>query len=290
MKNDVKLVHKVKRLIRRAGLPRWLHQYGPKTYELWNHALAWLIKQECKLGYRRVTRLLRGLGLKCPCPSALCMGFARMPLPLWQRLLAATIGSRPDIVAIDGTGISRPLPSPYYYRRIDKPYPIEIPLKLSIAVDTRTKKILALRLRAKPRHDIKDVKYLIARLPWKPRCIVADKGYDAEWLHQYCKKQGIKVCIPLRKWGKVKHHMLSLRRQAAKNHSQKTYGRREIVESTFGAIKRKFGASISSINMTGKRAEAYSRAITHNLIRILNRLFERCRSHSKHLYTASLNI
>ena len=75
MEKEQKLVNKVKRLIRATGLPRWLHHYGPKKYEFWHHALAYLVKQECKLGYRRVTRLLRWLGIKCPCPSALCTSF-----------------------------------------------------------------------------------------------------------------------------------------------------------------------------------------------------------------------
>jgi hypothetical protein len=132
MSKQNKLINKIKRLIRRAGLPRWLHHFGPKKYELLHHAIAYIVKQECKLGYRRVTRLLRWLGFKCPCASALCTSFNKIPLILWQRLLAATNSSNLNLVAIDGSGMSRPLPSPYYYKRIDKPYPINIPLKLSL--------------------------------------------------------------------------------------------------------------------------------------------------------------
>jgi len=143
MEKEVKLVNKVKRLMRRIGLPRWLHRYGPKKYEFLHHAVAYMIKQECKLGYRRVTTLLRWLGFKCPCPSALCMSFNKLPLNIWQLLLKATINTKLNLIAIDGSGMSRPLPSPYFCKRIDKPYPVEIPLKLSIAIDTRKKKILA---------------------------------------------------------------------------------------------------------------------------------------------------
>ena len=198
MKEKTKLVNKVKCLIRKAGLPRWLHHFGPKKYEFWHHALALIIKQECRLGYRRVTRLLRWLGFKCPCPSALCTSFNKLSLSIWQRLLKATAGFKVYIASIDSTGMSRPLPSPYYYRRIDKPYPIEIPLKLSMAVDTKRKKILSLRVRSKKTHDIKDAKYLIKHLPSKPKKLVADKGYDAEWLHHFCKNKGIKASIPMR--------------------------------------------------------------------------------------------
>jgi len=273
MKEKNKLINKVKRLLRKIGLPRWLHHYGPKKYELFHHAVAYIVKQECRLGYRRVTKLLRLFGFKCPCPSALCTSFHKLPLLLWQRLLTATANKNINLVALDGTGMSRPLPSPYYYKRIDKPYPIEIPLKLSIAIDTRTKKIISLRLRAKKAHDIKDAKYLIKRLPSTPNKIVADKGYDAEWLHQFCQEKGIKAVIPIRNYGKSRHHLRSLRRN--QNIKQLTYGRREMVESTFKAVKCKFGSSVSSIKFSAQRAEIYCRAIAHNILSYFIGLFER---------------
>ena len=265
MGKEKKLVNKVKRLIRRAGLPRYLHRFGPKKYEFWQHGLAYIIKQECRLGYRRVTRLLRGIGMKVPCPSALCMGFHRIPLGMWQRLLKATTCIS-YIAAIDGSGMSRPLPSPYYYRRIDKPYPVEIPLKISIAVDTKTKRILALRLRASKAHDIKDAKYLVKRLKNKPTKLVADKGYDANWLHKYCHENSIVSIIPARDYGRMKiPHSMAHRNRGKRDFNPRTYRRREMVESVFSSIKRKFGASVSSIKFPAQRAEMYCRAITHNI-------------------------
>ena len=102
-------------MIRKAGLPRWLYHYGPKEYGFWRHALALIIKQECKLGYRRVSRLLNSLGFKVPSYSALAKMAERVPLMIWQQLLLATITSKINIVAIDGTGVSRPLPSTYLF-------------------------------------------------------------------------------------------------------------------------------------------------------------------------------
>ena len=269
MKKETKLVNKVKRLIRKIGLPRWLHRYGPKKYEFLDHAIAYIIKQECKLGYRRVTRMLRWLGLKCPCPSALCTSFNKLSLQIWQLLLKATVNNKVHLVAIDGTGMSRPLPSPYYYKRIDEPYPIEIPLKLSLVVDTRTKKILGIRLRSKKAHDIRDAKYLIKRLPSKPNKIVADKAYDANWLHKYCYDLGIITIIPKRKFSSDCYYRKTASKRALENFNKKTYNRREIVEAIFSAIKRKFGASVSSVKFSAQRAEIYCRAITHNIFLFL---------------------
>lgn len=280
MKEKTKLVNKVKRLIKRAGLPRWLHHYGPKKYEFWHHAIAYLVKQECKLGYRRVTRLLRWLGIKCPCPSALCTSFNKIPLQLWQRLLAATSSSKINLAAIDASGLSRPLPSPYYYRRIDKPYPVEIPLKISLAVDTRTKKILALRLRSKNAHDIRDFKYLIRRLPHKPNKVVADKGYDANWAHKLCYSLSILAVIPARNYGskKIPRYNTKYRKRGMRLFRKRTYNRREIIEAVISAFKRKFGASVSSVKFSAQRAELYCRAIAHNIIFCFYGLFERSQS------------
>lgn len=266
MNKQNKLINKVKHLIKKAGLPRWLHRYGPKKYEFWHHAIALIIKQECKLGYRRVSNLLNMLGITVPTYSALAKMFKRLDWRIWQLLLKMTNSQKLNIVAIDGSGMSRPLPSPYYYRRIDKPYPIEIPLKLSIAIDTRTKKIVSLRLRAKSAHDIKDAKYLIRNLPSKPKKIVADKGYDANWLHVFCRERGIQAVIPIRNYGKPRVGITRLRYTAMETFRKRTYHRREMVESVFGAIKRKFGASVSSLLAHTRRAEIYCRAIAHNII------------------------
>lgn len=274
MVKEERLVNKFKRLLRRLGMPRWLHHFGPKKYELAQHLIALIIKQECRLGYRRITNLLRSLGFICPCYSALWHCMNRIPLNLWQRILSATRPNNCYILAIDGTGMSRTLPSPYYYRRIDKPYPVEIPLKLSIAIDTKTKKILALRMRAKRSHDIKDAKYLLERSP-QTKWLVADKAYDAEWLHEYCKEKGISVCIPIREYGKSRTWKRSLRRRNQINLHHKRYGRREMIESTFKAIKTKFGASIASHKISAQRAEAYCRAIAHNIILRIIRDFKR---------------
>jgi hypothetical protein len=275
MKKEEKLVNKFRHLLRKIGCPRWLHHFGPKKYELVQHLVALVIKQECRLGYRRVTRLLRSLGIKCPCYSALWHSMNRMPLWLWQKALTATVNVKSYIIAIDGTGMSRPLPSPYYYHRIDKPYPVEVPLKLSIAVDTKTKKIVALRVRATKAHDIKDAKYLLKRC--NTEWLVADKGYDANWLHEYCKNRKINCCIPMRNYGKSRFHNFSLRRKNQQNMHHKRYGRREIIESIFKAIKTKFGASVSSIKISAQRAEMYCRAIAHNTFLIFHGHFKRIR-------------
>lgn len=267
MEKEVKLVKKVKRLLRKAGLPRWLHRFGPKKYEFWHHALALLVKQECRLSYRRVSRLLSTLGFKVPTYSALAKMAKRLPSWLWQRLLAATV--QPAVLAaVDGTGLSRTSPSHYYLKRIDKLYPVKRFAKLSILADTRRKKVLALRFRAKPAHDIRDVKALLKLAPNVGK-LVGDKAYDAEWLHELAFKLGITTVIPVRKGafrGFYRHKMQS-------RFNKRTYNRRSIVESVFSALKRKFGSSVSCRSARTQRAEVYCRAIMHNITAAIKEIF-----------------
>ena len=57
---------------------------------------------------------------------------------------------------------------------------------MSVIINTKTKKILALGPRAKSAHDVKDVKCLIKRPKHKPVGLVADKEHDVKWTHRYC--------------------------------------------------------------------------------------------------------
>ena len=71
MDKETKLVKKVRRLLRRLGCPRWLHRYGPKTYEFIEHLSALVVRWYARLSYRRTKTLLDLLGIRCPGKSSL---------------------------------------------------------------------------------------------------------------------------------------------------------------------------------------------------------------------------
>jgi len=268
MTNETKLVKKVKRLLRRLGFPRWLHHYGPKKYEFLDHLSALLIRFFCRLSYRRTSQMLDWLGIKCPKKSALNNTARKLDSAFWQKFIKTTAGNS-YLVAVDSTGLSRTNPSYHYLKRIDGKMP-QVPIKLSVAFDTQKKKFVAAKIRVLPAHDIRDVKSLLKAS--QPHLLVADKAYDAAWLHQYCKENGIKAHIPIRNKGKPKHHCLDARRQASKHFRIRTYHRRELVESGFSSLKRKFGSSVSSRSVRTIRTEVYGRLACHNLFYWLNRL------------------
>ncbi|MFH1421257.1 MAG: IS5 family transposase [Planctomycetota bacterium] len=260
MNKENKLIKKVKRLIRKAGLPRWLHKYGPKKYELWHHLIALLVREFCKLSYRRVKQLFDLLGFLCPSKSALQYNAKKIPAALWQHLLTTTTSLQANVVALDATTFTRSSPSFHYLHRIDRLKPVGKPVKLSILVNTKTKKILAARLRSKAVGDCKDVKQLLKNI--QAKTFVADKGYDSEQVHEHLFNKGMKAHIPLRKNARRGF----FRMKASKHFNLRIYHRREISESSFSSLKRKFGTSVKCRSARTQRAEMFCRLLLQNMI------------------------
>jgi transposase len=272
------LIQKVDALLKRAGAPERLHHYGPKKYSLKEHVMALLLKQECQLSYRRVENLLAGLGLRVPTYSALCKMMKRMPLWLWRMLFRATVLFRETAVAaVDSTGMQRSSPSWHYVHAIDRSFAVRRPLKLSIMVDTKRKKVLAARLRAKPAHDVRDFSHLLRNALCVPKVLVADKGYDSEALHEQCFHMGVKSMIPTRRSTRCGFY----RKKAMKCFRTRTYNRRQIVECVFSALKRKYGASFSSRSWRTQNKEMHARLVIHNLFLFINRLFQQSLEYRK---------
>jgi len=268
MEKEVKLVKKVKRLMKRARLPRWLHKYGPKKYLLWQHLFSLLMRELFQLSYRRTTTLLRMLGLTCASKSTLHYTARRVPACLWQRLLVATLHLKSVCVAaVDGTGLSRSSPSLYYVKRVNGK-PAKRFVKLSVMVDTRRKKILSACVRMLPAHDVRDIPLLLKQASIVPKTLVADKGYDSEKIHKRCFEQGIISMIPSRR-----HVRRGVYRQKMQKHFRaQTYHRRELVEAVFSAIKRKYGSTIQCCKARTVRAQVFCRLILHNILHNLLRL------------------
>src|SRR3989344_4713992 len=265
MKKEVKLIKKVKRLLRRLKCPMYLHRYGPKTYEFYEHLQALLIKAYCKLSYRRIKYLFDLLGIRCPSKSALQYTMQKLSSAFWQKMLELTSGGMHYLIALDSTGFSRTNPSYHYLRRIDGKIP-KIPVKMSCTFDTRKKKFCAAKIRVLPAHDIKDAPALLAESHAK--IAVADKAYSSENLYRQAAMIGTLLMVPQKR--NAKHGLWRVTMQ--KQFRLKTYNRRQIVEAANSSLKRKYGGSVSSRTVRTIRTEVYGRLACHNLLGRLLRL------------------
>lgn len=260
MKKEIRLTRKIKRLLVRIGAPRWLHRFGPKKYQLKHHLVALVLMEAFQLSLRRVEKLLGMFGIKVPTFSALCKRRKKIPTWIWKSLMAMSAGMEHETVAIDATGFSRTNPSFHFVKRIDREQPIRNYARMSMLFDVDKRKVIALHVRTKPAHEIRDVKTLLNGY-CKMQCFLADKAYDAEWLHEWCFDRNVQTYIPSRK--RVKKGFY--RRKQMKNYSEKVYHQRSLIESGFSAIKRKYGGSVSGKGLSSIRTELSCKALAHNL-------------------------
>ena len=91
----------------------------------------------------------------------------------------------------------------------------------------------------------------------------------ANWIHEYCFSAHVEAHIPMREYGKSRNKRRSKRRLAAKRFDKEIYHKRELIESGFSSIKRKFGSSVSSKKASTIKSDIYSRLVYHNIFQML---------------------
>ncbi len=261
LKKEVKLVEKLSGLLKQLNQREYLHHFGPKKFKFLDHGLALLMKESMKCSFRRVSLLLDQLGIKVPTYSALCKSRKRIPISLWNSLLKLTSGVNHKVVAVDSTGFSLSNPSYHYVKRINRRQPVKSYAKLSAFLDLKNKKFTALKIRIKPRHDIKDIDYLLKQSSPSEK-LIGDSAYDAESLHEKCFEKNIQTIIKPRKNVKKGFY----RKKQMKNYTDKEYHKRSSIESEFGSTKRKYGGYVLGKSSASIKPEIYCKAICHNLM------------------------
>ena len=270
MKKKRKLVNKVKHLLERACVPRWLHHYGPKKFETSVLCLGLLVKQIYRLSYRRAAKFLAEYYNITIHFTTLQKAAKRFPRVLWQALLAATIEfDEVYLAAADGTGFSRSGPSHHYLRRIDRQGPVGRPIQAVAMIDVKRRKFLAGTFFVKPYGETKRIPTLHKQSCVAPDVLLLDKGFDAEWLHQWLNENGTFSVAPVRKNCRRGKHRKLMRDCM----DWCLYWQRNIIESLFSALKRLFGATVKSIKSPMIHAELFCRLIAYNLRAYIKGLF-----------------
>ena len=263
---ETKLLKKLSDLLKQLNCRDYLHYFGPKKFKLKHHLFALITMEAFQLSLRRVEKLLLMFEIQTPTYSALCKRRKKIPTAIWLGLMKLTAGLQHEVVAIDATGFSRTNPSFHYIKRIDSKNPVKSYAKLSILYDVKHHKVITLHTRVKPSHEIKDAKLLIGKC-CQMSCLLADKAYDAEWLHEYCFNKGIKTIIPK----KINVIRGRFRKKQQNNFSLENYHQRSNIESGFSAIKRKYGSSVLGKSLNAVNSELSCKALAHNLNLFSNR-------------------
>ena len=269
MKKEEKLINKVKDLIKRAQLPRYLHGYGPKKFCFYQLCLGLLIKEVFRLSYRRASSFLKEFYSMDMHWTTLQKCRARLPLHIWQHLLSCTVDADVEVAAIDGTSLQRSNPSAHYLKSIDKTYKMSIPVFMNVAVDVLKRKFMAARHHASRSSEVGDAYYFFKRIEQDICLVVMDKAYDSEKLHRFLREQGTYSIVPVKKnWARGQY-----RKQLKECFDYALYWQRNIIECLFSALKRLFGNNLRCLVARTQRAEIYMRLIAYNLGAIMFEIF-----------------
>jgi hypothetical protein len=179
------------------------------------------------------------------------------------------------IIAIDSTGIKVTNRGQWIRDKwgIRKGY-----LKIHVAVDVKTKKILSIKITDEHAHDSKALPGLVENTIDSDSVtaigkIFGDCAYEGNDVFRYLSDNGIMPCIKVRKNAKVRWKKGNILRNLSvisqKNDLQGwkdsvSYGQRWIAETVFSCIKRTFGEYVYSVKLQNMMQEMMLKASLYN--------------------------
>ena len=266
-------------MVQSSRLNLYSCKYSKRVYTQHQLLALVLLKEYISTDYRDFVELIElmrdikeKLDLdKIPHYTTLQKFVSRIPSSLFNLVLSRTIklfylhGENASITAIDATGFTSSYASHYYSRRTGKLR--RSFLKTSIAVDTDKKVVLGWKISQKADHDVKHAKALIrqSNKSKKSECYVMDKGYDSEKIHVLIREE-IKadsiIPVRVRKRKRIKG---KYRRQLNLTFDKIKYNKRNIAETTFSVVKRKFGEVLRARKFYNQVKEIKIKLIAYNI-------------------------
>ncbi|MGH8712067.1 MAG: transposase [Burkholderiales bacterium] len=256
-------------------LPAYAHKCSPRRFRLPQLAACVLLKEYRQLDWRGIEALLtlspplrRTLRLKRAPDYSTLWRFARRwlgakRLGLWLAELMRRLALPPVNVAVDSTGLDPGRTSSYFIARQRQRHRRKRYLKLSLSVVVGPLVAASAVADWGPRNDKTELPQLLAETHARLRVrdLYADAGYDAEWVHVWCREvAGIRSWIPPvvhRADGTVGGYW---RGRMAKGLPPR-YGRRWAAESFMSGMKRVVGPWL--------RARLPQRQLSEALLKVL---------------------
>ena len=278
------------------ALPAYCHRFSPKVFTQPQLFACLVLKEFFKADYRGI------MGILADTPG-LCDAIGLKKVPHWttlqkasrrllcnavvQRLLDATVararprrrnGRRPRVKrsAVDSSGFEAHHTSHYFVKRrakgrkdwqitTYKRFP-----KLALLCDCSNHMALAAIPMRGPGPDITHFERIVCQAYGRARMetLLADAGYDAEWVHCVAREDlGIRSIIPP-KIGRPTETAPTgyYRRVMSERIHLTSYGQRWQVETTVSMIKRRLGSAVNARSYWSQCRALMLKAVAHNVL------------------------
>ncbi len=284
------------------ALPAYCHRFSPKVFTQPQLFACLVLKEFFRTDYRGIT------GILADTPS-LCEAIGLQKVPHWttlqkasrrilghasvQKLLDATVvrawprrrSKRPPRVkrsAVDSSGFEAHHTSHYFVRRCAKGrkhwqsttyrrFP-----KLALLCDCSSHLVLAAIPGRGPGPDITHFEPILWQACERARMetLLADAGYDAEWVHEMARHElGIRTIIPP-KIGRPTDKVPTgyYRRLMSQRLHLTSYGQRWQVETVVSMIKRRLGSAVNARSYWSQCRALMLKVVAHNLLILYARM------------------
>lgn len=280
----IKLTEALVRVCMRSRIPLYSCRKSKHVYKQYQHVVIVCLMKHFRLHYRSVIELLeitpglqRIIGLKrLPHYTTIHKFFRRFSLTKMELVLSQTVrlfGITESTIAIDSTGFSSNYASRYYmmikYRQ-EKGVWRDSYMKQTLTVDT-DRQVVVSDLPAEEHGN--DFPYFVPALKRAKRkvrigTVIADRGYDSERNNRFVRYDlKARNLIRIRMGRRRKRMHGRLRRESAKDFDWNAYAKRNVAESVFSSMKRRFGDTLYSRSLRLRKKELKVMCIVYNVNR-----------------------
>jgi len=277
----------VSKLCVEAQIPQYFRYVQKKTYTNYQHLFLLVVKEQQRLGYRAFIESLYDSKIpkyiqlkKIPHFTTLQKFAQRIQSEIFDKLIFLTrnlFKKHGTFLGADSTGFSLDHASAHYCKRIDREKPVKGFVNLNVISDLWNKNILVAKIRKRRRHDCVDFPLMfnkVKKLDFD--FFVADKGYDGEINHKLIRENGAESLISLKNKNVPISKTKGWNRKHVKRHFEYgLYTQREITESIFSSLKRKYGSKLRARKFRTQKIELLCKILAYNTERAI-RAFMQC--------------
>lgn len=283
---DQVIVHKfkkfsiiVERLCAQAHIPLYFRYVQKKTYTNHQHLFLLVAKEHSRYDYRMFIESLYDSKIpqyiqlrRIPHFTTLQKFAKRIEAKFLNSLVFLTrdlFKRHGTFIGVDSTGMELDHASSHYCKRIGRDKPVKGFVNLNALSDLYNKIILVPKIRKKRRHDCVDFPLMwnkVKNLDFD--FLVADKGYDSEVNHKAVFDAG-KDSLISQKYAHLPIHKTGgrYRKKAKREYEHGLYTQRELTESIFSSLKRKYGSKLRARKFKTQKMELLFKILAYNIER-----------------------